>query len=695
MLTFLNNIFLPALAAGILPILIHLFTRRRLVRVPWPSLRFIQEIQKKQMKRMKIRQILLLILRTLILLLVIGAFARPAIRGVFGGGVGAHENTAVALLIDRSYSMGQEAAGVDLFVRAKHLAGDIISLLKEGDELLVVPFDAGSAELTSKPTRFFAGAQESVDSLDIAHSTTDIWPAISRTLEVLEDNRLLHKEIYVLTDNRAKGWRRTGKLDMPEGTRIYAIPIEPDDDRNLACTELEFPRTLLQKNVPFELTAMVRNYSPSPVSNHVLDLYIDDQRISQGSIDLQSGSAGQVVLRGRVESGGFHYGRVELEGDALPADNRRFFSIRIPEKIDVLVVGSREGVFIEKALEPIDSDFFAVEKIDYPRLPGKQLSQYGAIILSDPPVLTSAMGNTLRGFVERGGGLIVLFGGSETPEESFVSIFGESENFDVMAALGSETGGGRFYLDNADFDHPVFVPYADEGLPNLDFRRIAAIEKAQRSILTFSNGLPAVAEGEIGEGKVLICAFSADMRYGSLATSGFFVPLMHRLTQYSARDITAFDPGYIVGDRVVRLLDDYPVSAGASRILSPMGSAMYVTPRFSGGKAVLTTDPLDEAGIYRVFADTVLIDLFAVNLDPSESDPSELNKNDVEKIAPIIWLDSDSKIEEEILSARFGRELHHGMLILAFILMFAELALGSNWRRNRDYSDSIGDHGAL
>ncbi len=695
MLTFLNNIFLPALTAVVLPILIHLFTRRRLKRQKWPSLRFLLEIQKKQMKRMKLKQILLLILRTLILLLVIGAFARPAIRGVFSGGVGAHENTAVALLIDRSYSMGQEAAGVDLFVRAKHLAGDILMLLKEGDELLVIPFDEKAAPVTAQPTRFISGAQEVVDSLEISDAGTDVWIAIATAVERLDESRLLHKEIYVLTDYRAEGWRRSGRLEIPDRTRLYAITIEPDDERNLGCSGLEFPRALLQKKVPFDITATVRSFAPNPVSNHVVDLYIDDQRIAQGSVDLLPGGAVQVILRGRVESGGYHYGIVELEGDALPADNNRYFSIRIPKTLDVLVVGGAEAGFIQKALSPMEDDFFDVKRIDYSRLGGEQLSQYDVLILSDPPVLTSAMGNTIQGFAERGGGLIVLLGGSDDPEKAFSSIFEEETEFDIMSAIGEEGGAGRFELATADFDHPVFMPYKDEGLPDVNFRRIAAIEKAPLSLLTLSNGLPAVSEGEMGDGKAAICAFSANLKYGNIATTGFFVPLVHRLTQYVARDIAAFDPGYIVGDMAVRNLDDYPVGSGAAKVVFPDGSANYVTPRFGAGKAVLTTQELDQAGIYRIYADTTLVDLFAVNSDISESEPESLEKDVIEDAVPIVWLDNEGKIEEDILAARYGKELHHGMLVLAFLLMFAELALGSSWRRQRDLSGSIEKHGAL
>ncbi len=696
MLTFLNNIFLPALAAALLPILIHLFTRRRLKRVNWPSLRFLLEIQKKQMKRLRLKQIILLILRILIILLVVGAFARPAIRGVFGGGKGAHENTAVAILLDRSYSMGQEAAGVDMFTRAKHIAGDILDLLNEGDELLIVPFDRAPAlSAATEPTRILANAHENIDSVKLSDSGTDIWTGVSFALEKLEKSRLLHREVYILTDNRAFGWRRGGELAIPERTRLYSVSLSPDDERNLGVTEIEFPRSLLERNVPFSISANVKSFAPGAVSDHVVDLFVDSERVAQRSIDLLPGGAAQVKLSAEVDNVGFHYGRVALEGDALPADNSRYFSFHIPDRQGVLVVGGAESVFIATALAPSGEDFFTIKRIGYHQLGGQKLSSFDVIILSDPKALSTAIGNAVRGFVHRGGGLIVFLGGSPDPKEAIASIIGDDAKIKVLASIGDEESAGRFELQDADFDHPIFMPYSEEGLPGVSFRRIAAIESAPSSPLLFSNGLPAIAEGEIGDGKIAVCGFSTDLRYGDLATSGFIVPLIHRLAQYLAEDVAAFDPGYIVGDEAIRTIEGVTGNIGAIRLTTPREKSRFVQPRFGGGKTVIGTGILDEAGIYRMFSDSQLVDLFAVNVDNAESDPTAIETGDIEKIAPIVWLNPESNIEEEILSARYGRELHHAMLILAFILMFAELSLGSRWRKPRDLSGTIRDHGAL
>ena len=80
MFTFLNSSILLGLIAASIPLIIHLITRQKVKRVFFSSLYFLRELRTQKIRRIKIRQILLLILRTLIILLLILAFARPTLK---------------------------------------------------------------------------------------------------------------------------------------------------------------------------------------------------------------------------------------------------------------------------------------------------------------------------------------------------------------------------------------------------------------------------------------------------------------------------------------------------------------------------------------------------------------------------------------------------------------------------------------
>ncbi len=64
-MNFLNPLFLFGLSAAALPVLIHLFTRRKPREVRFPSLDFLAEVNQSEIRRLRIKQWLLLALRTL------------------------------------------------------------------------------------------------------------------------------------------------------------------------------------------------------------------------------------------------------------------------------------------------------------------------------------------------------------------------------------------------------------------------------------------------------------------------------------------------------------------------------------------------------------------------------------------------------------------------------------------------------
>ena len=80
-MNFLNIAFLVGMAAAALPILIHLFSKRKTREMPFSSLEYLREISLKRVRRLQLRQFLLLALRVLIVALFAAAMARPAIRG--------------------------------------------------------------------------------------------------------------------------------------------------------------------------------------------------------------------------------------------------------------------------------------------------------------------------------------------------------------------------------------------------------------------------------------------------------------------------------------------------------------------------------------------------------------------------------------------------------------------------------------
>ena len=96
----LNPLFLSLLPLAALPVAFHLFFRLKRQTRPFPTLMFFHRLDPKLNARRRLREWLILLLRTLLILFLLLALARPVWFGI-----GKQGTVAVALVIDNSGSM--------------------------------------------------------------------------------------------------------------------------------------------------------------------------------------------------------------------------------------------------------------------------------------------------------------------------------------------------------------------------------------------------------------------------------------------------------------------------------------------------------------------------------------------------------------------------------------------------------------
>src|SRR3990172_2154635 len=110
-MTFLNPALLFGLAAAAIPVILHLLNLRKLRTVDFSTLTFLKELQQSRIRRLKLRQVLLLIVRTLMVVFIVLAFARPALRGSLPSAFGGDAGATIAIVLDDSYAILAGGAG--------------------------------------------------------------------------------------------------------------------------------------------------------------------------------------------------------------------------------------------------------------------------------------------------------------------------------------------------------------------------------------------------------------------------------------------------------------------------------------------------------------------------------------------------------------------------------------------------------
>ncbi len=128
----------PALWAGalalVVPLLVHLLTRKALRTLLFPTVRFIRKVQASQSAVYRLRHLLLMLVRTAFLALLLLAFLKPVLQnGTLSAGDRGESRHAVIIVLDASASMGYAGGGASPFARARLAARKVLDELGDSD----------------------------------------------------------------------------------------------------------------------------------------------------------------------------------------------------------------------------------------------------------------------------------------------------------------------------------------------------------------------------------------------------------------------------------------------------------------------------------------------------------------------------------------------------------------------------------
>ena len=694
-MTFLNSIFLFALGAVLIPLLIHLFSRQRVKTIHFSSLDFLKLLQRQKMRRVRLRQLILLLLRTLIVLFVILAFARPALKGVLSAGLSTRARTSAVLLLDTSFSMGLRTPKGLLFDLAKEKAIEIVDLLSEGDEAWFLL--AARVPDIVLHTQDFTLLRRTIAETDLSSEPTNIRGALLSAMELLAKSKNANKEIYLITDMQRTGWQGLlqGKaFPSSENIGLFLLPLVDEGGGNVSIDRVEFLDRLLEAGKPFNLQATVTNHSEQKKENLLMQLYVDGKRIGQTALDVEAGRTSRADFAAVFERPGQVSGYVEIEEDDLALDDRRYFAIRVPEKIRVLVVARAESDahYLKLALNPYETSqsfvFPTVTSVD--RLSQYALNDFDVILLANVPRLSSAQLSRLEKAIESGRGGVILLGNDIDPRFYNSQLLPTLCPATLRSPIGTIGEKSSFLtFGTMDFDHPLFKGVLSEKSkiesPNFYLAYDVSLSPATEPIISYSNGKVALGEARKGAGRTMLFSTAADPEWSNLWRKGIYVPLLYRIVQYLATDLSSLEEHILVGSVVKKEIGN--IEFGKKIVcVEPDGEEQTIEPQTSGSSFVFEYQHTANAGIYKLLSGEEHVLNFAVNVDPSESDLAKIEDSQVEEAVKGILvhrIHPDQSIEKCVLQARYGRELWKHFLLIALILMCIEMLIAKENRRNR------------
>ncbi len=684
-MTFLNPAILFGLLAASIPIVLHFLNLRKLKKIEFSTLAFLKELQKTKIKRIKLKQWLLLLLRILIITLLVMSFARPTVKNFSVGNSSAAKTTAV-IIPDNTFSMSAVTENGSYLNQAKRIAKNLLNNFHEGDEIATIPVGALSFE-TTKPTTNFKQVTQSIDELQISSISKTLNEAVISASQIIYQSQNYNKEIYLLTDfQKGRIYNSPKEISdlsgmLGEATRIYLIDVGGKEIVNLGIEEFAPSNQIFEIGKTVGFTARIKNYSSQTVNNSVVSLFVNGKRSAQQSLNLSAGEVKEISFETTLTDTGLVNITAELEDDEILQDNKRFFSMYIPDKITLLVLTDliEDAKFIKLALDDPQRKI-SITTNSTSQLPSINLKNYDAVILIGTE--KNSDWKNLADYIYSGSRVTIMPGSQSTlPNyQKICAVLNIPPPTKAVGKINSQDSPAL--IDKIDFQNPLFADLFENKKqlqiesPGIYYYFKIYPGSNGKSLISMFDNSSFLSEYKIGGGKVLLFNSAPVLSWNDFPVKGFFAPLINKLIFYSASKVKE-QSNYFAGQDVVADISNHP---GPQIIIQkPGGVKEFVNADSLSNKNFLQHSKTDETGTYKFYSGSKLLDYISINHDPRESVNERFSESDFEEYLKetgfngrLVSLTSNDDFSKIIYQSRFGTELWKYLLIAVLLLAIIE-----------------------
>ena len=668
------------IAAGIgacAPLLLHLMQNKRKETLPFPTIRFLKMAEKSSSRKIRMENFLLWLLRTLIMALLGMAFAMPMLRknglAWFGD-----EPRDIAIVLDDSYSMNYRVEQGTAWTKAIETATAIINGLSDRDRFCIYLAHEKPEAVVAEPISNKKEALQRLHALHLSQGSSRLGPAISASMKaLLRAHSGRERELHILTDHQALPWQGLGdkgaKSEIDRNTPIFVSQhgVIAPENTGVALVKLDPP--VVRKGTEVKVTAHLLR--TGPVGDTVATLFIDEKEAGRRPIKANDPDRATQSFSLPPLPIGIHTGRIQTPEDNLPNDDAFHFVIRVTNEMPSLVVGNdNETLFIRTALRSGFGYPSSVVTIHPENITDKPLFSYECIFLCNALPLPGQAIAALEDYVKRGG-LLVLFPGMSAPPDAYKA-------WNCLPGIPSNIAERSPSQGTLTWDlakHPLVRGLNESGgVPAVNVRRRlewSKLDKDTRRIISMGADQPFLLERSFGEGRVLMCAVSADRTWSDFPLSPYFLPLLLQCAEYGAG--VGAKPPFIWGTESLSLSDHFPELTSAPTVTGPDGKLVAIRTTLLKGKPVYEAENVTAPGLYSLSAGGSLKSAFAVNVPRDESDLTILDNKEIQKRLGVDRVNVSQDLptlRQQIEEHRVGRTYGEHLLWLALLLAVIEFA---------------------
>ena len=684
-MSFLFPIFLFALLALAIPVIIHLFNFKRYKTLYFSNVPLLKRIKQESRKKSQIKQLLIMLARMMAIASLVIAFSRPYIPTSNRTTNAAQQ--VVEIYIDNSFSMKAEGEKGQLLEQTKIKAIEIANSYPAGTQFLILTNDFIPGNQFPLNKEQFIRQVAEIQDCPRSPFLSDIYSQAIGTISA--SAKKSEKTLYILSDFQ-KNSSNIGSIKPDSSVWTYLFPFKAGKTNNLLIDSCWFETPGRKIGQPEKLFVRIKNLSGQAYQNIPIRLTINDSLKAISNINIAAQEESVQELNFTNNSEGIQLCKIELDDYPIIFDNSYFMSYRVRGKLRAFGISNPQnnGSGYLKALFT-DDELITYEEVPENNVQISQLRNYPCIFLINNQNISSGLKSELTSFVERGGTLVIFPNKMKSFEEYNAllnSLNGKTiAGFDTVSMAISEINYNHklysevFKKQENEADLPVikgFASFADQ------------MKKQETPLLKFRNGKSALSTHSFGDGTVYTFAFPLNQANFNFIRHIIFVPTVYNMVLNSGEPQKYT---YSTDNEEAVILNQTP-NSGELTIINVQTKDEFKTSVRNHGiqkKQLLVDELPKEAGHYLVKDGNETIQSISYNFSRKESIPEFYTEDDLQKLIQLrefkqfqLIESSNSNFSETIQNINNGRQLWKYFIFLAIFFLFCEMAVIRFWKAN-------------
>ena len=693
-MSFLNPIFLLALIAVGLPLLIHLLNLRRPQKVAFSTLAFFRELKNTTIRRIRIKKYLLLLLRLAAIACLAMVLARPFLPPGLSGGGSAQAPTLNAILLDNSISMSRIGTQGPLFEYGIEIIQKIEESSKDEDRFML-QLTNGEGEYGSIMSS--TNIKRALESVEVKPAGNFIDKRLQELITSVRETPYQNKNIFIITDGQLSQLQGLQDQELND-IKLTVIDVGDVELQNTKVSEISTSTNMIGANIPFILNVELANIGDINAVNQFVSLEFEGETAGQYSVALEPNEEKIFTFEITPSQTGSAKGKIELEGDEFQPDNEFYFTVQVPESRNILWIndGNQNPEFISytgtmlRVVGENDAQFsYRQATVDF--LETGDLSEFNAVLIDGVDNVPEYSFNLLQDYVQNGGG-VIFFPSEDGDLSNYNSLFSQF-NAGRFGGIQGEYASFRTVASADELlqDHPAFTGMFEQDdneelrftTPDIYYylKLLKPNSGTGFDLMTMNNGDVLLYEKRFGEGSLTISAIGNDPGWSNFSVKPLFAPLYYRLLLYSASSDQGGFAAHKLGDAFSwrgNIYSEEAVIEIGEDVIKPTVDVVQSVIRLSY--------PAEEwQPGWITIKDETKSYIISSNLSPDESDFTSINEEQFENLmeeADPMWVAAgelgEQELQEEIMASGFGREIWSWFMLAGLLFLVTE-SLVSMW----------------